>query len=238
MSRPRRLLCGIFLLGVLLALCVAMYPQWLRAMAHWLDVGTHPQRAEYVMVLNGGEDTRPFMAAALVKAGFARHVLIVRTPPTPVAEDEILPPTYEINRCVLLNRGVPASNITILPGAATTTFDEAMALAAFLADKPKTRVLVVTNEYHSRRSRWVFARTLADRADQVRFISAPSDQIPMDYWWRDEEGSVTIIPEYLKLIFYVVRYGYLGYWLVACGALLLVAHWIRRRESASPLAAT
>ena len=38
-------------------------------MASWLDVGQQPRQADYVMVLNGGENTRPFAAAALVGAG-------------------------------------------------------------------------------------------------------------------------------------------------------------------------
>jgi uncharacterized SAM-binding protein YcdF (DUF218 family) len=214
-----------------------MYPQLLRAMARWLDVGARPQRADYVMVLNGGEETRPFVAAALVNAGFARRVLVAGTALSPHMEDRIVPPDHEINKRVLMQRGVAESDITILPGAAATTFDEATALAAFLVKRPRARVIVITNDYHSRRSRWIFARTLADRAEQVMLVSAPTDEFRLDSWWQDDEGFVTIGSEYLKLGFYVVRYGHFGYWLVACIVLVLVGRWIRRRETPSPMPA-
>ena len=153
-----------------------------------------PRPADYVMVLNGGEETRPFAAAALVKAGFARHVLVAATAVSPNVKDRIIPPYHEINHQVLLKRGIPERDITILPGAAATTFDEAAALAAFLAERPHARVLVVTSDYHSRRSRWIFARTLADRAEQVTFVSAPTDEFRMDCWWQDEGDSSRFCP--------------------------------------------
>ena len=131
---------------------------------------------------------------------------------------------------MLLKRGVAATSITLLPGLAATTYDEALALRAFLGDRPKTHVIVVTSDYHTRRSRWVFARALGDRAGEVSFVSAPADDFHMDEWWRDEIGFVTILTEYLKLAFYVARYGYLGYWLAACGGLAMVAGWTRWRE--------
>jgi len=106
-----------------------------------------------------------------------------------------------------------------------------VALAVFLQKHPSAPVLVVTNDCHTRRSRWVFTRVLGDRARQVSFVSAPSDEFPMDRWWQSPVGLLSIATEYPKLVFYAAIYGYFGYWLGACGALLLVARWIRRRES-------
>ncbi len=234
MNRPHRYAGGILLLAVALGLLGATYPQLLHAMERWLDVGERPQRADYVMVLNGGEETRPFAAAALVKAGFARHVLVAATAVSPLVADRIVPAYHEINRQVLLKRGIAASEITILPGAAATTFDEATALAVFLAERPHARVLLVTSDFHSRRSRWIFGRTLADRAEHVVLVSAPTDEFRKDCWWQDDEGFTTILSEYLKLAFYVVRYGHFGYWLAACIVLVLAGKWMRRQKSAAP----
>jgi uncharacterized SAM-binding protein YcdF (DUF218 family) len=230
MSRRRRFLVALLLGAVVLASCWAVHPCLLRAAADWLDVGQQPRPADYVMVLNGGEDTRPFAAAALVKAGWARRALVAEVAPTPEVIDGIVPPYHEINRQVLLKRGVPAADVSILPGAAAATYDEAVALAAFLQNRPDARVLVVTNDCHTRRSRWVFARVLADRAGQVSFVSAPTDEFPMDRWWQSQIGFQSIATEFPKLAFYAATYGCLGYWLAACGALALVAGWIRRRE--------
>jgi uncharacterized SAM-binding protein YcdF (DUF218 family) len=227
----RRLLVALLLLAVVLVACWATYPRLLRAAASWLEVGERPRKADYVMLLNGGEDSRPFAVAALVKRHWAPRVLVAATAPSPAVLDGIVPPEHEINRRVLLLRGVPAGDIRILPGAAAATYDEAMALAAFLRHKPDARVLVVTSDYHTRRSRWVFARVLGESGGQVSFISAPSDEFPRDRWWQSQVGLLSIVPEYLKLVFYAADYGYLGYWLAACGVLCLTARWVRRRET-------
>jgi uncharacterized SAM-binding protein YcdF (DUF218 family) len=227
----RRILTGLLLGAAVLALLWATHPRPLVAMARWLDVGELPRPAEYVMVLNGGENTRPFVAAVLLNAGLARHVLVAKVAPPPETIGRVLPPSQEISRQVLLHRGVADHDIIILPAAAATTYDEAVALAAFLEDRPNTRVLIVTNDCHTRRSRWAFARALGDRMAQVSLVSAPSDDVAADCWWRDERGFVTIVTEYLKLAFYALRYGYAGYWLAACGCLTLLIGWVRSHNS-------
>ena len=126
---------------------------------------------------------------------------------------------------------MPPENIVVLPGLVATTHDEAKALAAFLEDHPDVRVLVVTSDYHTRRSRWILFRSLADRSDAVSFVSAPTDYYDMDRWWRDQWGMRIVASEYLKLPFYLVRYGHIRHWLAACGVLVIVAVWIRRRQS-------
>ena len=78
MSLPRRSLLAVVLLAVVLTLLWATHPHLLRAMAIWLDVGGRPQPAQYVMVLTGDEETRALLAGVLVKAGFARGVLVTR----------------------------------------------------------------------------------------------------------------------------------------------------------------
>ena len=94
MSQPYRYGVGILLLLVAMGLLWATHRQLLVALARWTDVGARPQPADYVMILNGDEETRPFMAAALVKAGLAHHVLIGETALTPYVRgsDRAAPP--------------------------------------------------------------------------------------------------------------------------------------------------
>jgi uncharacterized SAM-binding protein YcdF (DUF218 family) len=224
-----RSLCILLLAAVALTALWAAHARLLEAAADWLDVGGRPQPADYVMILNGGENSRPFAAAALMKTKLAHHALITECAPTPAVDDNLIPPYHEVDRQVLINRGVPAADITILPAQAKTTFDEAQALAAFLADKPDARVLLVTNDYHTRRSRWVFAHVLGDRIGQLSFVSAPTDDCPPDCWWRTLSGVMFVPTEYLKFVFYVAYYGHFAAWLATCGMLLAVV-WLARRS--------
>lgn len=107
---------------------------------------------------------------------------------SPDVIDGIVPADHELNRRVLLKRGVAAADVAILPAAAASTYDEAVALAAFLQKRPNASVIVVTNDCHTRRSRWVFTRVLGEHAGQVSFVSAPTDEFPMDRWWRSQRN--------------------------------------------------
>lgn len=229
MTPKRRFLVRVGLLLLALALLWAIRSPLLRAMRQWLDVGQQPQPADYVMILNGDETTRPFVAAVLVTTKFAPHVLITEVAQTAQELESAVMPYHELNCQVLVKRGLARNDITFLPPPAKTTYDEARALAGFMQDRPHAKVLVVTNDYHTRRSRWIFGRVLGPRAAQLSFVSAPSDGFRGDYWWQDEAGFVTILTEYLKLAFYVAYYGYVGYWLAACGGLALVALCTRAR---------
>jgi uncharacterized SAM-binding protein YcdF (DUF218 family) len=178
----------------------------LPAAARFLDVSEPPARVDYVMVLGGGTDSRPFVAAALVKAGLADRVLLAQVRRAPAVEDGVMPPEEEIVKRVLTARGVSPEVVTVLPGACDSTFDEARLLARFLDDKEAYTVTVVTHNYHSRRARWVFRRVLGDRLDRVRFVAPATDGFDESNWWKFEAGLRVYANEYVKFLYYFLRY--------------------------------
>jgi uncharacterized SAM-binding protein YcdF (DUF218 family) len=218
MRFPRKRWLAMATVGlVLLALYVAR-ERILPCAARWLDVGEIPTKAEYVMVLGGGAEVRPFVAAALVRAGLARKVLLSHLPDLQNDDAGMTPPEYEISRAVLLRRGVPAADIAMVGRNNRTTYHEALALAAFLSPLPETRVLVVTSNYHTRRARWIFRQILGERAACVTFVSAPTDHFQADNWWKNESGFAAIVTENLKLVYYLFRYSRVPY---VVGAILV-----------------
>jgi len=118
------------------ALAVALWlgrSTLLASWAHWLDVGTPPQKSDYVLVLGGGEHSRPFGAAALVEAGMADHVLLAHVPRTIAGRVANL---EELSKLALAARGVGAERVTVLDGAVDNTSDEADASGAVHGFKP------------------------------------------------------------------------------------------------------
>jgi uncharacterized SAM-binding protein YcdF (DUF218 family) len=230
MIRRRRVLV-LLIAGVMLVGLYSARHQLLLAAARWLDVGTPPRHADYVMVLPGDVNTRPFVAAALANAGLARQVLVARPAASPAVEDRIVPPSHEITRRVLLRRGVAEEDIVLLQGQSAGTVGDAQALATFLESAPRASVTVVTNHYHTRRARWILAQVLPGRARGISFVSAPTDRFGADDWWRVDDGFMAVTGEYLKLAYYVARYGSFRYWAVACLALAILAVACRRLRS-------
>jgi uncharacterized SAM-binding protein YcdF (DUF218 family) len=172
----------------------------------YLDVSEPPVAVDYVMVLGGGDDTRPFVAAALVKSGLAKKVLVPSIQRSAENEAGVGGPPEEIIRGVLLARGVPADAIVLLPGESSSTLDESRALAQFLDSQPDCSVALVTNPPHTRRARSIFRKALGERAGRLHMVAAPSDGYDDGNWWQTEEGFGRYIDEYVKLVFYGLAY--------------------------------
>jgi uncharacterized SAM-binding protein YcdF (DUF218 family) len=206
------------------AVSVALYMarhRVLPAAADWLDVGAPPQPADVVMLLNGGENTRPFAAAALVKGGWAPLVVIAKVEPSPQAQRGMVLPDHEVNRQVLEFCGLHEDQIRLLDAAAESTLDEAMALRDFLDSAPNQRVLIVTDSPQTRRARWIFRRVLGNRAQWVAAVSTINEDCRPEDWWRNAKGFQFVAEEYIKLTLYHLRYGWLGYGLVFLAVALL-----------------
>jgi uncharacterized SAM-binding protein YcdF (DUF218 family) len=219
------------------ALGLALYTScglWLPAVGRWLDVGESPHVNDYCLVLSGDFESRPFAAAALYRKGFIRHGIWL----THIASTERVTPTGldsdAAARRILTAVGVPDERITILDGACVSTFDEAESLERMLTTHPGATVAVVTSDYHTRRSRWVFRHVLGERADHLQFISVPTDYFNAENWWTVEEGFASYSKEILKLPFYYIRYGWGIVWIVlvltAVGGLWLGRRILRGRR--------
>ena len=137
--RRRRRLARWAAVALLIATLYLTRGWTLPAWGRWLDASEPPRAADYALVLTGGEETRPFVAAGLYNRGFVKEVLVPRMRLIPDAAEGIDPPESDQIRDVLVRRGVPADRITLLPGEVNSTTDEAAALARFLDDHPGGR---------------------------------------------------------------------------------------------------
>jgi uncharacterized SAM-binding protein YcdF (DUF218 family) len=145
--------------------------------------------------------------------------------------DGVLPPSHEIGLRVLEYGGVRRNEVALLDVSANTTYDEAKGVAEYLAAHPAKRLLLVTEGPHTRRAQWIFERVLTASHPEITVVSAPTDGFDFGAWWRSEYGFLFVTSEYLKLFFYVLRYGWLGYEIIAAVvAVLILRAWFRRRR--------
>jgi uncharacterized SAM-binding protein YcdF (DUF218 family) len=201
---------AIALVALLVLIAVVwLAPQWvLPPLAAFLDISEPPTRTDYVLVLNGDPETRPFAAAALVRAGLADEILLPRqdiTLESASVQDGAIPSEIEITQRILRVRGVADEKVHVLPGKIGNTWGEAQVLADFLDEHPGASVTVVTNGFHTRRARGIFRRVLGDRAGDLHFLGVPRDGVDAETWWRTRRGCVVYGSEYAKLLYYQVR---------------------------------
>ena len=121
----------------------------------------------------------------------------------------------------VLEQGLALEAIAIDESVVMSTYDEAVRLKEFIAHSqtPISSVIVVSDPYHMRRSRWTYRQILDDQVS-LQMAPVPFEAGPYQrYWWTDEASRQYVKEEYLKIVYYYARYkfgwGPLGEWLAS-----------------------
>lgn len=187
-----------------LALGYAAREPLLVGAARILTVDDAEAPADYLVVLGGGAETRPFEAAALYRRGLAPKVLVFEHKTDRITDLGLAPTHDELYRKVLELEGVRSGAIQRVPGVVDSSWDEARALREYLASYPAKRLILVTSAEHTRRARWVFRKVLAQVPVDVQMAAARHLRFDETNWWKTDEGALAYLHEYLKLPVYWV----------------------------------
>ncbi len=192
----------------LLALFYVFRTEALAASANFLVVRDKLDSADIIFLLNGDLTTRPAHAAKLLREGMASRIVIARAEDSPGVQIGAYPNVTDSNIAVLRGLGVPESKIVQLrwQKGVAHTFDEARALFEYSQENPVHTVILVTSDLHSRRARFIFRKVL--KGTSVRIISAPVSDLKYGAhnWWTVEDGVIGVQNEYVKLLYYYLKY--------------------------------
>lgn len=186
----------LFLLALVALLCIvyiARHPLLRLAGSFWV-VDDEPQNSDVIVILgddnfNGDRATR---AAELYKSGFAQHI---------IASGRFLRPyasISELEQHDLTDRGVPQSAIVRLTHMATDTKEEAAVISQQLAAHGWRRVILVTSNYHTRRSRYICER-LFPAGTILRMAAARDSEYNPDSWWESRQGLKIYLHEFIGM---------------------------------------
>lgn len=192
----RRVVFGAVLLVAGFALA---HPLWLTALGRFTIGGSgEPQPADAILVLGGGFDgQREDTAARLYADGFAPVVI---TSGTDVGLPALEATYAELAAAHLTSAGVPGEAI-IQFDATASTCDEALMLDEYARAAGWTRVLVVTDPFHTRRAGVLFRRVLRGSNVTVTLVAAEPSWFSVEGWWRDPVAGRVVASELIKLAY-------------------------------------
>ena len=192
----------LVLLALLLVFLAARW--WLPTVARALMVEEPATPADAILVLGGGDGSRQDRAVEFFRAGLAPVVISSGEKPLLPGFQE----SYaELAALYMVERGVPRDAILLLP--LTTSTSEEAAFGLRLAQERGFRsLLVVTDNYHTRRSKWTFDKAFRGSGIEITIVSATPTWLPVDSWWKHERSLLAILEEYEKIVFYLLQ-GYL-----------------------------
>jgi uncharacterized SAM-binding protein YcdF (DUF218 family) len=203
--RRRRWPVFLFLVFLVGACVYAFRVPILRTAAELWIVNQPVRDADAIVILGGGREYRPLAAARLYEQGKARWILITQSKPVPTVEMGVVPPEGEVVRRVLLKNGVPAGAIVPMGRNVANTYDEAVALRAWIEETKSKSVLIPTDPFHTRRVRWVFQKVLEGTGVDVRVIVVEPPGYNATNWWQHHEGLIAFQNEIVKYLYYTVR---------------------------------
>ena len=157
-----------------------------------LLVVDQPASSDVIVVLAGETDRRPATAVELLSRGYAPRVLLDVPSQARI---------YEFTQIELAKKYVQslpqASSISICPIEGLSTRDESHDVAKCLASEPGDRVLIVTSEFHTRRSLSIFRHEVKGR---IFSVAAASDATQFGTrWWTHRQWAKTCLDEWLRV---------------------------------------
>ncbi len=113
-----------------------------------------------------------------------------------------IPNFAELSKQALSQFNIPDSLITIIPGQAASTREEAEITAAWIKQNQDIDTLIiVSSAAHMRRASMIFKDSFKDHSLKITIISVPSKYSGFNSqkWWTDRESAKQILMEYTKI---------------------------------------
>jgi uncharacterized SAM-binding protein YcdF (DUF218 family) len=206
-SRWLRRLSWAFGIGLLLLLGGYLFrAPLLTGLAEAWVVNDPVTKADAIVILGGGPETRPFAAARLYHDGVAPMVLYTDVRPGPAEELGITLREAELMHRILLSNGVPATAMTLIGTNVASTYDESRAVRDWVGKTGAKSIVIPTDPFHTRRVRWIFSKELRDTKTAIHVVAIQPKEYGVNDWWKHEEGLVAFQNEWVKLPYYWLRY--------------------------------
>jgi len=154
-----------------------------------------PEKSDAIVVLAGETKTRPARALELLRQGIAPRVFLDAE-----TRDRIYDQRLTEIAQKFANSLPEANYITVCPIEGFSTLAEVDDAAKCLQSVKARRVLIVTSEFHTRRSLIIFRHRLPQYLFSVAAARNPAQF--GDAWWTNREWAKTTFDEWLKLLWF------------------------------------
>ena len=191
----RRQKAGAFLLGLALASAwpAALFSSYVGSLGRPPDPFEHTRA---IVSLAGGAG-RLSRGLDLLDAGKADVLLLSGTGKGATLEDIF--PGRDLS-------SLAGGKVILLESRSTSTYENAMEAWAVLAARGEVdEIVLLTSNYHMLRSEFVFRKVFP--ADvRIHVYPVEAENVSAGRWWRDGRARKLVLMEYVKYLWYQIRY--------------------------------
>lgn len=188
--------CGLSILLAILLVPVLLYLS-LVALGALLIVSDPVQQVDAVVVLSGGDGDRLALAVQMHDEGIAPNLVITDTS------------SGMNNRMVreAVRGGFPRERIFVTDLQVDSTYDEALAVRDLALNQDWESLLVVTDPYHTFRTRLIFERELRNSGIEILVRPVDGHWFSSRDWFFTPAGWQVVLLELGKLVNYFLLGG-------------------------------
>lgn len=188
------------------ALAFLAHPYLLSAYANFFSIHTATKGADALICLSGGRITRTPETLRLWNQGYA-PIMFVTAEKLKNKEFGKLELSHLEYAQAVSEKMKFKANWSILPsltGGATSTFDEAEDALAMAEKKGWKRIIIVTDEFHTRRALLAFEKIFTGSGIQVEVAGAVNEVFDSSNWWKSDYGILCFLGETVKYPVYLL----------------------------------
>ncbi len=194
------------LLCVILICLFFNYKPLLTLYAGLFSVHNATPGANALVVLGGGIETRFPRALELYRQGYSDKILLTDMRPYTCGV-----PDFDCSQRKIayaqrdyFEPGAPVSVVPSRSGTgAVSTFDEAWDLLLYSQRNGYSRLIIVTDEFHTRRALYAFRKVFKGSGVTVEAMGAPNAVFDAQNWWRSDVGLKVYLIEPMLFCVYL-----------------------------------
>ena len=199
----------IAVLGVPLAcllLLIFFHSQLLTLYAGLYVVSNATPGADAIICLSGDRETRNPECLRLWKDGYAKRLFVTAEKPKNKEFNQLELSHLQFAQAVTKRMQLDAvwEVLPSLTDGATSTFDEAADALAMAQKEGWGRIILVTDEFHTRRSLLAFQKVFEGSSIEVEIAGAPNEVFGVDDWWKSDRGILAYFGETIKYPIYLL----------------------------------
>jgi uncharacterized SAM-binding protein YcdF (DUF218 family) len=188
------LISFLFLVALCAIIYFARHPIMKFAAESWI-LNESATKADAIVVMSDDNfyADRATEAAQLFRQGIA---------PIVVASGRRLRPSADMSELTehdLIERGVPKEKILRFPNDVDAMIDQVTLVEKFAAEHGWKKLLVVTSNYQTRRTRYIFQKT-APPGLEISVASAKDGDFDPELWWEKRESIKDFVNEVVGMI--------------------------------------
>ena len=199
--KRHKCLTGLLVLFIIGLAAYIFHRPILNGLGAYLVLSEPLEKADIIRVLGGSPD-RYLFGTDLYKRGFGNKLVFSFW-------DDYLPlvrrTTSQLIKEYTQSQGIPEDALLILEGI--STYQEALITKDLIESEGFRSVMVVSSPYHMRRASIIFDHVIGDRAKLI-YVAVPPGwtDFRVSNWWQDEESAVSVLHEYVALVYYYFKY--------------------------------